>query len=86
MVLWYLRERLGLQYRIWARDFGVVSDIKELEENCQGSVLAGRGGLLQSEKGREARKESWGTANTSEVDRRSGNNPGDNLRYHRQIK
>lgn len=49
-------------------DLGVINDIKELDENCQGIVLAERGGLLQNKR-REARKESWGTANTSEVDR-----------------
>ena len=48
--------------------------------------MAGRGGLLQNEKGREARKESGGTANTSEVDRGSGNSSGNNLRYYREIK
>lgn len=49
-------------------DLEIINDIKELNGNCQGIVLAERGGLLQSKR-REARKESWGTANTSEVDR-----------------
>lgn len=49
-------------------DLGVINDIKELDENLQAIVLAQGGGLLQNKR-REARKESWGTANISEVDR-----------------
>ena len=35
---------------------------------------------------REARKESWETANISEVGRGSRDSAGDNLRYCREVK
>lgn len=42
-VVWDLGERLGLRYKICVKDLGVIDDIKELDENCQGIVpqLAG---------------------------------------------
>lgn len=59
--------------------------MKELDENCQGTALAGRGGLLQRE-GKRGKERIGGTANTSEVDRGNGNGSGNNLRYYREIK
>ena len=53
-------ERLALRYRIFVIDLGVINDIKELDENCQGIALAGMGGFLQSKRREERRGKNHG--------------------------
>lgn len=56
-VVWNLGERLGLRYRIYVSDLGVINDIKELDENCQG-IAPWLAGEAYYRIRREARSES----------------------------